>query len=31
MYILSFTNKFEKDLKLIKKRSPKDLDIIYDF
>ena len=31
MYTLSFTNRFEKDLKLIKKRSLKDLAVIYDF
>ncbi|QKJ31941.1 type II toxin-antitoxin system YafQ family toxin [Mucilaginibacter mali] len=31
MYILSFTNRFEKDLKLIKKRSAKDLALILDF
>ena len=31
MYALSFTNKFEKDLKLIKKRSLKDLSLIHDF
>ena len=31
MYTLSFTNKFEKDLKLIKKRSLKDLNLILDF
>ncbi len=31
MYTLSFTNKFEKDLKLIKKRSLKDLWLIHDF
>ncbi len=31
MYALSFTNKFEKDLKLIKKRSLKDLALIHDF
>lgn len=31
MYTLSFTSKFEKDLKLIKKRSLKDLNLIHDF
>jgi len=31
MYTLSFTNRFEKDLKLIKKRSAKDINLIYDF
>ena len=31
MYTLSFTNRFEKDLKLIKKRSAKDFQLIYDF
>ncbi|MES2826718.1 MAG: type II toxin-antitoxin system YafQ family toxin [Bacteroidota bacterium] len=31
MFALSFTNRFEKDLKLIKKRSPKDLSLIHDF
>lgn len=31
MYILSFTNRFEKDLKLIKKRSVKDFQLIYNF
>lgn len=31
MYTLSFTNRFEKDLKLIKKRSLKDLNLIHDF
>lgn len=31
MYTLSFTNRFEKDLKLIKKRSLKDLQLIHDF
>jgi mRNA interferase YafQ len=31
MYVLSFTNRFEKDLKLIKKRSLKDLSLIHDF
>lgn len=31
MYALSFTNRFEKDLKLIKKRSAKDITIIHDF
>jgi mRNA interferase YafQ len=31
MYALSFTNKFEKDLKLIKKRSLKDFSLIHDF
>jgi mRNA interferase YafQ len=31
MYTLSFTNRFEKDLKLIKKRSLKDIVLIYDF
>lgn len=31
MYTLSFTNRFEKDLKLIKKRSLKDLSLIHDF
>lgn len=31
MFTLSFTNKFEKDLKLIKKRSPKDLNLILSF
>lgn len=31
MYTLSFTGRFEKDLKLIKKRSLKDLALIYDF
>lgn len=31
MYTLSFTNRFEKDLKLIKKRSVKDLQLIHDF
>jgi mRNA interferase YafQ len=30
MYALSFTNRFEKDLKLIKKRSAKDLRL-HDF
>ena len=31
MYALSFTNRFEKDLKLIKKRSLKDFSLIRDF
>jgi mRNA interferase YafQ len=31
MYALSFTNRFEKDLKLIKKRSLKDFNLIHDF
>ena len=31
MYALSFTNRFEKDLKLIKKRSLKDFSLIHDF
>jgi mRNA interferase YafQ len=31
MYTLSFTNRFEKDLKLIKRRSLKDLGLIHDF
>jgi len=31
MYALSFTNRFEKDLKLIKKRSVKDINLIHDF
>ena len=31
MYTLSFTNRFEKDLKLIKKRSLNDFQLIYDF
>ena len=31
MFILSYTNTFEKDLKRIKKRSTKDLELIYDF
>ncbi len=31
MYTLSFTNRFEKDLKLIKKRSLKDLGLIHSF
>ncbi|MHA4896355.1 type II toxin-antitoxin system RelE/ParE family toxin [Pedobacter sp. PWIIR3] len=31
MYTLSFTNRFEKDLKLIKKRSLQDLNLIHDF
>lgn len=31
MYTLSFTARFEKDLKLIKKRSLKDLGLIRDF
>lgn len=31
MYTLSFTNRFEKDLKLIKKRSVRDLALIHDF
>ena len=31
MYILNFTNRFERDLKLIKKRSLKDLGLIHDF
>ena len=31
MYALSFTSRFEKDLKLIKKRSLKDLNLIHDF
>ena len=31
MYTLSFTNRLEKDLKLIKKRSLKDLKLIHDF
>ncbi|RZM22443.1 MAG: type II toxin-antitoxin system YafQ family toxin [Pedobacter sp.] len=31
MFTLSFTNRFEKDLKLIKKRSLKDLQLIHDF
>ena len=31
MYTLSFTNKFEKDLKLIKKRSLKDAELIQHF
>jgi mRNA interferase YafQ len=31
MYTLSFTNRFEKDLKLIKKRSLKDLNLISFF
>jgi mRNA interferase YafQ len=31
MYALSFTNRFERDLKLIKKQSLKDLSLIHDF
>ncbi len=31
MYVLSYTNKFERDLKIIKKRSLKDLALIQDF
>jgi mRNA interferase YafQ len=31
MYTLSFTNRFEKDLMLIKKRSLKDLNLISSF
>ena len=31
MFTLSFTGRFEKDLKLIKKRSLKDLALIHDF
>jgi len=31
MYVLSFTNRFERDLKLIKKRHSKDLSLIQDF
>jgi len=31
MYTLSFTDRFEKDLKLIKKRSLKDLELVHDF
>ena len=31
MYTLSYTARFEKDLKLIRKRSLKELDLILDF
>ncbi len=31
MYALSFTNRFEKDLKLIKKRSSEDFNLILQF